>query len=161
MQVTLETGAIKELSEQSNCSVLQGTKVGSAKEHDQVHIKSPESGSAKQYIPLQANYQISRKLSILCRSQYFPSSNTYILNKHPRQSWPKDCSPAVYQYSKEFLPRHSSKLPRRVQSSFPRKVGIHISPSSKLTPSKFWKLILTEHERVVRLYLKSYFLNRI
>ena len=25
----------KELSKQSNCSILQGTKVGSAKEHDQ------------------------------------------------------------------------------------------------------------------------------
>ena len=33
--MTLETGAIKELSKQSNCSVLQGTKVGSAKEYGQ------------------------------------------------------------------------------------------------------------------------------
>ena len=33
----------KELSEQSNCSILQGTKVGSAKEHDQVRLNSPES----------------------------------------------------------------------------------------------------------------------
>ena len=51
--MTLETGAVKELSEQSNCSILQGTRVGSAKEHGQVYLNSPESGSARQYIPLQ------------------------------------------------------------------------------------------------------------
>ena len=52
--MTLETGALKELSKQSNCSILQGTKAGSVKEHHQVRINSPESGSAKQCILLQA-----------------------------------------------------------------------------------------------------------
>ena len=52
--MTLETGGNKEWSKQSNCSILQSTNVGSAKEHDQVHLKSPESGSTKQHTPLQA-----------------------------------------------------------------------------------------------------------
>ena len=64
--MTLETGATKELSEQSNCSILQGTKEGSAKEHGQVYLNSPESGSTKQYILLQA------KLSNLKEVEYHP-----------------------------------------------------------------------------------------
>ena len=52
--MTLETGAIKELSKQSNCSILQSTKVGSAKEYDRYILNSPESGSAKQCLIFQA-----------------------------------------------------------------------------------------------------------
>ena len=65
----------------------------------------------------------------------------YILNKHPRQSWLKDRSPAAYQHSKESLPRHSSKLPQKspVQFSSPGNLEF-ISPSNKLIPSRFWKL---------------------
>ena len=93
----------KELSEQSNGSILQGTKIGSAKEHGQVHLNSPESGSAKQCILLQA------ELSNLKEVEYPPvdfntSPAAYILNKHPRQSWSKDCSPAAYKHSTELLP---------------------------------------------------------
>ena len=44
----------KELSKQSNCYVLQGTKVGSAKEHDQYILIPPESKPASQYTLLQA-----------------------------------------------------------------------------------------------------------
>ena len=60
----------KEWSKQSDCSILQGIRVGSVEEHNQ----------------------------------------------------------------------YSSKLPQRIQSSSPGKMAF-ISPSSKLIPSKFWKLI--------------------
>ena len=62
--MTLETGAIKELSEQSNCSVLQGTKVSSAKEYNQ-YILIPQRVS-KSVHPLQA------ELSSLKEIEYPP-----------------------------------------------------------------------------------------
>ena len=55
----------KELSEQSNRYVLQGTKVGSAKEHNQ-HILIPQRVSQQDSTFFsKQSYQISRKLSIL------------------------------------------------------------------------------------------------
>ena len=53
----------KELSKQSNCFVLQGTKVSSAEEHNQ-RLNSPESKSAVSTLFSKQGYQISRKLSI-------------------------------------------------------------------------------------------------
>ena len=51
--MTLETGAIKELSEQSNCSILRSTKIGSAKERDQ-YILIPQGVIQQKCILLQA-----------------------------------------------------------------------------------------------------------
>ena len=123
--MTLETRAIKELSEQPNCSVPQGTKVGSAKERGQVYLNSPESSSVKQYISLQT------KLSNIKGIEYPPvdlntSPAAYILNKHPGQSWYKDCSPAAYQIFRGVTSPAQFKTSPESPIQFPRKVGIHI-----------------------------------
>ena len=143
MQVTLETGAIKELSEQSNCSILQGTKVGSAKEYDQVRINSPESGSTKQYILLQAEL-INIKEIEYPPVDFNTSSAAYILNKHPRQSRPKDCSPAVHQTFKGITSPAVQNSPEEPNPVSPGKLEF-ISPNSKLIPSRFWKLISSQN----------------
>ena len=141
LQVTLETGAIKELSELSNCSILQGTKVGSAKEYGQEYLNSPESGSTNQYTLLQA------KSSNIKEIEYPPVD----LNTPPNSSIYIFLTSIPGSLGLKIVPRQYPTIqrnhfptiqisPRRVQSSFPRKVGIHISPSSKLIPSRFWKL---------------------
>ena len=115
----------KDLSKRSNCSVLQGIRVGSAEEHNQ-YIPIPQRVS-QQASALSLSKTIlsnPRKLGILPQISTFSSSiYIYILNKHPRQSWSRDCSPAVYQQN--HFPSNSN-FPRRVQPRFPRKVGIHI-----------------------------------
>ena len=125
----------KELSEQSNCSVLQGTEVGSDKKHDQYILIPQRVIQQVSALFSKQGWQISRKLSILQQISTFPSS-MYIFNKHPRQSWSKDCSPGVYQtFSSVTSPDTSQNFPRRVQSSFPRKVGIHL-PKQKAYPRR-------------------------
>ena len=133
------------MSERSSCSILQGTKVGSAKEHDQVHIRSPEIGSAKQYSLLQA------ELINLKEIEYPPVDlNTppaaYILNKHPRQSRPKDCSPAVHQTFKGITSSPAyQNFPKRVQSnpvpqerwnSYPQAISLSPVDSGSLSPRR-------------------------
>ena len=59
----------KELSKQSNCSILQGTKVGSAKEYNR-RILIPQR-VRQQVNTLSSNL---RKLSILQQISTFPSS---------------------------------------------------------------------------------------
>ena len=110
----------------------------------------------------QASYTISLKeVRYPRRSQHSPAQYTDIPNKYPRQSWPKDCSPAVYQtFNGGVSPAQFKTSPGESNQDFPRKVGIHL-PSRKFIPSRFWKLIPAEHERVPRLDSKSYFLTRI
>ena len=79
-------------------------------------------------------------MGILQQISTFPSS-IYILNKYPRQSWPKDCSPAVYQtFSGVTSPIQFKTSPGESNPVPSGKLG-SISPSSKLIPSRFWKLI--------------------
>ena len=103
----IETEAITDGLSNLIVSILQGTKVGPAKEHDQ-YMLIPQRVNA--FFSKQS-YQISRKLGILQQISTFPCS-IHILNKHPRQSWPKDCSPAVYQHSMESFLRYNSKIPQ-------------------------------------------------
>ena len=120
--------------------------------------QSPRESAVSAFFSKQSS-QISRKLGILQQIPTFPS-NIYILNKHPRQSWSKDCSPAAYQHSKESLPHHI-KAPPGESNPVPQE-GWNPSPqAASLSPVDSGSLSLAEHERVVRLYLKSYFLNRI
>ena len=103
----------KELSKRTNCSVRQGIKVGSAEEHNQ-YILIPQRVS-QQVNALSRSKVIQsalRKLGIPRRSQHSPARYTDIPNKHPRQSWSKDCSPAAYQQSKGSLPQYI-KLPQK------------------------------------------------
>ena len=109
---------MKEFSKQSNCFVRQGTKVGSTKEHNQ-HILIPQRvsqqsvhSSPSRVIKSQGSWVSSS------RSQHLPSS-IHILNKHPRQSWSKDCSPAAYQILKGITSPAVQNFPKRVQSSSP------------------------------------------
>ena len=118
----------KELSEQSNCSVLQGIKVGSSEEHNQ-YIIIPQRVSS-QYTLSKLYYQALRKLGILQQISTFPG-NIYILNKHPRQSWSKDCSLAAYKHSKESLPPQfntspgeSNPVPQESWNSSPQAVSL-------------------------------------
>ena len=146
----------KELSRQSNCSILQGTKVGSAKERNQ-HISIPQRVSS-QYILLQAELSNLKEVEYPPAGINIPQQYTYIHNKHPRQSCSKDRSPAAHQIFKRITSPAYQNFPRRVQSS---KVGIYLPQAISLSPVDSGSLSLAEHERVVRLYSKSYFLNRI
>ena len=158
--MTLETGAIKELSKQSDCSILQGTKVGSAKEHDQIHLNSPESKSAVNTFSSKRSYQVLRKLGILQQIPTFPSNIHAFLTSIPGSLCLKIVLRRYIKYSKESLPpqfktspRESSLAPLESWNPSPQAVG--------LSPVDSGSLSLAEHERVVRLYSKSYFLNRI
>ena len=116
-----------DLSKRSSCFVHQGTKVGSAEEYNQ-HILIPQrvSQQVSALSPSEAIVSNLRKWGILPQISTFPSSNTHILDKHPRQSWPKDCSPAVYQTFKGTTSPVIQKLPQESPIQFPRKVGIHL-----------------------------------
>ena len=79
------------------------------------------------------SYQTLRKLGVLQQISTFPSS-TCILNKHPRQSWSKDCSPAEYRRPNGAIPQYSPKFPQESSINLPSRFR-------KLIPSRFWKLI--------------------
>ena len=62
------------------------------------------------------------------------SASASILNKHPRQSWPKDCSPAVYQTFNGVISPVHIKLPQESPIQFPQERLESISPSRSLSP---------------------------
>ena len=75
-----------ELSKRSNCYVHQGTKVGSAEEHNQ-YILIP------QRVSQQVSTLSSSKVTVKLKEVGYPPAdlniprqNTNILNQHPRQS---------------------------------------------------------------------------
>ena len=73
--MTLETGAIKELSKQSNCSILQGTKVGSTKEHNR-HVLIP------QRVRQQVNALSSSEATINLKEVGYPPADLNIPRQH-------------------------------------------------------------------------------
>ena len=116
----------KELSEQSNCSILQGTKVGSAKEHNQ-YVPIPQRVSQQDSI-LSSSKAI---LSNLKEVEY-PPANLNIPQQHTvLTSIPGSLDlrlfPGVLSTFKGFTSPVQFKTSPGVQPSVPRKVE-SISP---------------------------------
>ena len=156
----IETGAIKELSKQSNCSILQGTKVGSAKEYDQ-YVLIPQRVSQQPVHSSPSRVSNLKEIGYPPADPNIPQQYTYILNKHPRQSWSKDCSPAAYiNIQRNHFPS-ISKLPQESPIQVPQERWNSSPQAVSLSPVNSGSLSFTGHERVVWLDLKSYFLNRI
>ena len=129
----------KKLSKQSNYSVLQGIKVGSAEEHNQ-YILIPQRVSQQVSTLSSREATIKSQGSWVSSIRYQHSPATHILDKHPRQSWSKDCSPAAYQHSKESLPQHiktspeeSNPIPQEIWNSHPQAVSISPVDSGSLS----------------------------
>ena len=150
----------KELSKWSNCSVLQGIKVGSAEEHNQ-YILIP------QRVSQQVNTLSPSKATVSLKEVGYPPADLNIpqqyictLNKHPRQSWPKDCSPAVYPTFSGITSPIQFKTSPRESNLVPQESWNHL-PSSKLIPSRFGKLIPRRARTRLPALFKSYVPTRI
>ena len=102
----------KELSKQSNCSILQGTKVDSAKEHDQYILIPQRVIQQNSAFFSKQSYQISRKLGILQQIPTLPSSIHIFLTSIPGSLGLKIVPRRYIKHSVELLPRYSSKLPQ-------------------------------------------------
>ena len=123
---TTETGAIKSCLEQSNCSILQGTKVGSAKEHGQ-YISIPQRVSQQSVHPSPSKVTIKSQGSWVSssRSQHSPAAYIF-LTSIPGSLGPKIVPRRYIKHSVVSLPRYISKLPQENPIQFPQEVGIHL-----------------------------------
>ena len=102
----------KELPRQSNCSVLQGTKVGSTKEHNR-HILIPQRVS-QQVSTLSPSkvYQTLRKLSILQQISTFPSYIHIFLTSIPGSLGLKIVPRRQTNIQRNRFPQHIKTSPR-------------------------------------------------
>ena len=144
----------------SNCFVHQGTKVGSAKKHNQYILIPQRVSQQVSALFSKQSYQILRKLGILQQISTFPSNIQAFLTSITGSLSLKVVPRRYFKHSTASLPQHLKTSPGESNPASLRKLE-SISPSSKLIPSRFWKLTPAEHERVLRLYLKSYFPTRI
>ena len=131
-----------EWSKRSNYSFHQGTKVSSAEGHNQyTSIPQRESQQINALFPSKVIQSALRKLGIPADLN-IPQYNiriflTSIPGSLGLRLFPGGIPGIQWSHfpSISKLPQESSPI------QFPRKFGIYLPPSSKLTPSRFWKLI--------------------
>ena len=152
-----------EWSKRSNCSVHQSTKVSSAEEHNQyILIPQRVSQQVNALSPSRVILSALRKLGILQQISNIPQQSTQTFLTSIPDSLDLRLFPGgIPDIQRSHFPNTSQKFPQESPIKISPGKFESISPAVSLSPVDSGSLSLAEHERVVRLYLKSYFLNRI